>query len=171
MAFVFKKQTITAKNHIHGRWSPVQDLKSRSTKRSRNANCLTTTFPNIVTSSHSINKFSLFCILRTSRNKVVLEKQTVAYLFKKYPILMEFEISLPCSRYTVTESYCHVARVCDYRRGMDWILDFMTHLCTLLRTISNYNAIADLHNSQITTPAMPFSSLLCLQQPFPSNGF
>jgi hypothetical protein len=38
--------------------------------------------------------------------------------------------------------------------------------------VANYSTTANFHNSQITTaPAIPFSSLLCLQQPFPSNGF
>jgi hypothetical protein len=36
----------------------------------------------------------------------------------------------------------------------------------------NYTTTVKIHNSQITTaPANPFSSLLCLQQPFPRNGF
>jgi hypothetical protein len=43
--------------------------------------------------------------------------------------------------------------VCDYRRGMDWILN----LLTLLWTTSNYSAISDLHT---TEPAKPFPSLL-----------
>jgi hypothetical protein len=34
---------------------------------------------------------------------------------------------------------------------------FTDHLCTSLRITSNYNAIANLHNSQITTaPTKPF---------------
>jgi hypothetical protein len=41
-----------------------------------------------------------------------------------------------------------------------------------LGTTSNYSATANLHNSQITTtPAKPISSLLCLHQPIPCNGF
>jgi hypothetical protein len=41
-----------------------------------------------------------------------------------------------------------------------------------LETTSNYSSIANLHTLQITTaPAMPFSSLLFLHQPFPGNGF
>jgi hypothetical protein len=49
---------------------------------------------------------------------------------------------------------------------------FTKHLYTRLGSTSNYSATADLHNSQITTaPAKPFSSLLCLHEPFPSNGF
>jgi hypothetical protein len=48
--------------------------------------------------------------------------------------------------------YCHVLGVCDYRRGMDWILDL-----TQLGTTSNHSAIADFHNSRITTaPTKPF---------------
>jgi hypothetical protein len=59
--------------------------------------------------------------------------------------------------------------VCDYRRGMDWTLHLLT-TCTRLGTTSNCSATAYLHNSQITTaPARPFSSLLCLQQSFPSK--
>jgi hypothetical protein len=49
---------------------------------------------------------------------------------------------------------------------------FVDHLCPPLGTAGNNRATANLHNSQITTaPAKPFSSLLCFQQPFPSNGF
>jgi hypothetical protein len=49
---------------------------------------------------------------------------------------------------------------------------FIDRLFTRLGTTSNYSATANLHNSQtITAPAKPFSSLLCLHQPFPGNGF
>jgi hypothetical protein len=42
---------------------------------------------------------------------------------------------------------------------------------TPLGNTSNYNFIADLHTSQITTtPAKAFPSLLCLHQPYPDNG-
>jgi hypothetical protein len=55
---------------------------------------------------------------------------------------------------------------------MDWWMDLLTHLYTPLGTTSNYSAIANLHTLQITTaPVKPFSSLLYLQQLFPSNGF
>jgi hypothetical protein len=61
--------------------------------------------------------------------------------------------------------------VCDYRRGMDWILD-LTHLYTPLGTANNCSAIANLHTLQIITASIePFSGLMCLQQLFPSNGF
>jgi hypothetical protein len=36
---------------------------------------------------------------------------------------------------------------CDYRRGMDWILDLLTQL----GTTSNYSATANLHILQITS--------------------
>jgi hypothetical protein len=46
------------------------------------------------------------------------------------------------------------------------------HLYTQLGTTSNYNATANLPNSQNTTaPAKLFSSLLCPHQQFPANGF
>jgi hypothetical protein len=44
----------------------------------------------------------------------------------------------------------------------------------LIHTTQNYNysAVADLHTLHITTAlAKPFSSLLCLHQPFSSDGF
>jgi hypothetical protein len=44
-------------------------------------------------------------------------------------------------------------------------------LYTPLGTTRNYSAIANLHTLQITTAsARPFSSLLCLHQPFSGNG-
>jgi hypothetical protein len=50
-----------------------------------------------------------------------------------------------------------------------WIIN---QLHTPLGTTSTNNSIAKLHTLQITTaPTKSFSSLLCLQQPFPSNGF
>jgi hypothetical protein len=53
-------------------------------------------------------------------------------------------------------TYCHVY-VCETIEGVwtgEWFID---HLYTPLKTTSNYNAIANLHNSQITTaPAKPF---------------
>jgi hypothetical protein len=39
---------------------------------------------------------------------------------------------------------------CDYRRGMDWILDLVTLLYTPLETTTNYGAIADFHALEIT---------------------
>jgi hypothetical protein len=49
--------------------------------------------------------------------------------------------------------------VCGYGWGMDWIL-------ALLTTCTHHSKL------QITTaPAEPFSSLLYVQQPIPSNGF
>jgi hypothetical protein len=47
---------------------------------------------------------------------------------------------------------------------------FIDHL--QVETTSNYSAVINLDISQITTvPIKPFSSLLCLQLLFPSNGF
>jgi hypothetical protein len=49
---------------------------------------------------------------------------------------------------------------------------FIDHLYTPLGTTCNYRAIANLHTLQNTTvPSKPSSSLLCLRQPFSSNGF
>jgi hypothetical protein len=54
--------------------------------------------------------------------------------------------------------------------GLD--IGFIDHLYTQVVTKSNYSAIANLHTLQITiAPANFFSSLLCLHQPFPGNGF
>jgi hypothetical protein len=39
----------------------------------------------------------------------------------------------------------------DYRRGLDWWMDFFNHLYTPLGITSNYSAIADIHTLQITT--------------------
>jgi hypothetical protein len=48
--------------------------------------------------------------------------------------------------------YCHVLGVCDYIRGVDWILDLLTHFFyTRLGTTSNYSAISNLLTSQIRT--------------------
>jgi hypothetical protein len=35
--------------------------------------------------------------------------------------------------------------------GLDWILDLLTTYTTRLETTSNYSAVANLHNSQLTT--------------------
>jgi hypothetical protein len=49
---------------------------------------------------------------------------------------------------------------------------FIDHLYTRLGTTSNYSATTNLDTLQITiAAAKPFSSLLCLHQPFPGNGF
>jgi hypothetical protein len=48
--------------------------------------------------------------------------------------------------------------VCDYRRGMDWILDLLTQL----GTTSNYTAIANLHTSQITTVSAKHFPACCV---------
>jgi hypothetical protein len=49
--------------------------------------------------------------------------------------------------------HCYVLRVCDYRRGMEWLLD----LLILHGTTRNYSDTADLHTLQFTTaPAKPF---------------
>jgi hypothetical protein len=54
--------------------------------------------------------------------------------------------------------------------GFGLVNGFIDHLYTRLGTTSNYGAIANLHNSQITIgPVKPFSSLLCLHQPFPGK--
>jgi hypothetical protein len=60
----------------------------------------------------------------------------------------------------------------DDRLDMDWKLDLLTHLYTPLGTASNYSAIASLFTLQITAaPVKHFSSMMCFQQPFPTNGF
>jgi hypothetical protein len=46
--------------------------------------------------------------------------------------------------------YWHVLGVCDYRRGMDWILNLLTNLYTPLGNTSTYSAIADLCNLHFT---------------------
>jgi hypothetical protein len=62
--------------------------------------------------------------------------------------------------------------VCDYRWGMDWWIGSIAHLYTLLGSTHNYRTITDLQHLQFTTaPTEPFSSLLCLNQLFPGNGF
>jgi hypothetical protein len=51
-------------------------------------------------------------------------------------------------------------------------IGFIDHFNAQLVTANNYSATADLHDSQINTaPTKLFSSLLRLQQSFPSNGF
>jgi hypothetical protein len=35
---------------------------------------------------------------------------------------------------SIAQMYCHYLGVCDYRRGMDWKLDLLTHLYTPLGT-------------------------------------
>jgi hypothetical protein len=57
--------------------------------------------------------------------------------------------------------------VCVIIDGFWLITGFIDHWYTPLGSTINYNATANLHNSQITTaPSKPFPSLLCLQQPF-----
>jgi hypothetical protein len=49
---------------------------------------------------------------------------------------------------------------------------FIDHFYIRLGTTRIYNVIPDVHTSQITTvPIMSSSSLLCLYQLFPDNGF
>jgi hypothetical protein len=52
------------------------------------------------------------------------------------------EVLVNLSRYNILSRI-----MCDYRRGIDWILDLLTQL----GTTSNYSAIDNLHNLQITT--------------------
>jgi hypothetical protein len=69
---------------------------------------------------------------------------------------------------------CILARFRGVTLDAVWIGEWIcwSLVYTPLGTTSNYSATANLQNSQITTaPAKPFPSLLCLQQPFPSNGF
>jgi hypothetical protein len=57
--------------------------------------------------------------------------------------------------YIHTNTHMHIVTiyVCDYGRGMDWILDLLTPL----RTTSNYSASAYLHTLEFTTaPPKPF---------------
>jgi hypothetical protein len=68
--------------------------------------------------------------------------------------------------------YCHDLGVCGYRRGMKWWIRFIDHLYTPLGTTSNYSAVADLHTLYISAAAAKsYPNLLCLQRPFPINGF
>jgi hypothetical protein len=56
--------------------------------------------------------------------------------------------------------------------GYGLVNEFTDHLCTPFGTTGNYSATANLHNSHITiAPTKTFSNLLCLEQPFSSNGF
>jgi hypothetical protein len=56
--------------------------------------------------------------------------------------------------------------------GFNLVNGFIDHLYTQLGTTGNYSATANLHTLRLTAaPAQSFSSLLYLQQPFPSNGF
>jgi hypothetical protein len=55
--------------------------------------------------------------------------------------------------------------------GCGLMYGFIDHLYTPLGTTRNYSAIADFHTLQIITATIkPFSSLLCLHQPFPGNS-
>jgi hypothetical protein len=55
----------------------------------------------------------------------------------------------------------------DYRRGLDVDSLYYAHDSEVLNS-----ATANLNTSQIITLlAKPFSTLLCLHQPFPANGF
>jgi hypothetical protein len=80
-----------------------------------------------------------------------------------------YQICIP-SFYSCLHSYMYlyIFMGFDYRRGLDWWIGFIGHLYTPLGTTSNYSSIADLHTLPIITRFSP--SLLCLQQPFPSNG-
>jgi hypothetical protein len=54
---------------------------------------------------------------------------------------------IPCNIPSTVTVY-----VCDYRRGMDWLMDLLMDLLTTpLGTASNYSAIDGLHNLKITT--------------------
>jgi hypothetical protein len=65
--------------------------------------------------------------------------------------------------------YCYVFRGVTID-GV-WIGEWI-YLYTALGTTNNYSAIVNLHTLQITTAhAKTFSSLLCLEQPLPSNCF
>jgi hypothetical protein len=50
-------------------------------------------------------------------------------------------------------------------------IGFIQHFNTRLATTLNYRAIANLHTLRITTAHVAISSLLCLHQSFPGNGF
>jgi hypothetical protein len=60
----------------------------------------------------------------------------------------------------------------DYTWGLVWGMDLLTTY-THNSELQAVNSIAaNLHNSQITTAsAKPFSSLLCLYQPFPGYSY
>jgi hypothetical protein len=52
-----------------------------------------------------------------------------------------------------------------------WLVNgFIDHLCTRLGTTSNYNATANLHNSQITAALSKRLPACCLHQPLPTTA-
>jgi hypothetical protein len=59
----------------------------------------------------------------------------------------------------------------EYRRGFGLEIEFIDHFNTRFVTTSNYNAIADLHTSQITRTQAKSFITLCLRESFPCNGF
>jgi hypothetical protein len=60
----------------------------------------------------------------------------------------------------------------DSRQGFGLEIGFIDHFNTQLMTTLNYSAIPNLHILQITRAhRQVFSSLLCLHQSFPCNGF
>jgi hypothetical protein len=70
-------------------------------------------------------------------------------------------------RYT---TYYHVFEW--LQMSFELVNGFTDHWHIWHRTTINYSATANLRSSQITTAlAKPFSSLLCLHQPFLGNGF
>jgi hypothetical protein len=65
---------------------------------------------------------------------------------------------------------------CDYRRGSGLAIGFIDHFTTQIVTTLNYNAIANLHNSQLTrTHAKSFPACIVFTRHFlvtaSSNGY
>jgi hypothetical protein len=61
--------------------------------------------------------------------------------------------------------------VCDFRQRFGLVIGIIDHLYTRHVSTRNYSTTANLHSSQTSQNPLKLSSLLCLHQPFPGNGF